>query len=209
MPRRVDPEERREQIADAVIDQIAAHGLRSVTLARIAERTGFAIGSIRHYFGDNIREVMRFTLGVLMQRIERRVPSMSADPVLRIIDVITFAAPASERERRENAAFIEYRVLGRTDPELGADIAATSLAGIRAIRSLLQDALAGRQISEEALHQESLLLYTLIEGFSFSSAMLPTPLREGDVRSVVTTAVHRLRDTYPSSGRPGDAGASE
>src|SRR5262245_45508 len=101
MPKRVDPDARREQVADAVIDEIAAHGLRSVTLARIAARTGLAVGSIRHYFGDAVGEVMRFTFSVLIQRAKRRAAPMSEEAVARITDVIAFAAPTSEQERRE------------------------------------------------------------------------------------------------------------
>ncbi|NGO41784.1 TetR/AcrR family transcriptional regulator [Streptomyces ureilyticus] len=211
MPKRVNPDVRREQVADAVIDEIAAHGIRSVTLARISARTGLAIGSIRHYFGDTVREVMRFTLGVLMQRVVRRDTTMSDDPVARIADVIAFAAPTSEQERRENIALVEYRVMARTDPELAADIAATSLAGAEVIRSLLRDALADRVIDEEALHREALLLFALIEGFSFSSALFSAPLRETDVRAVVTATMQRLRDAYPPSEKAveGAAGAPE
>ncbi|MFD4350914.1 TetR/AcrR family transcriptional regulator [Nocardia sp. NPDC058518] len=199
MPKRVDPDIRREQVADAVIDEIAEHGLRSVTLARIAARTGLAIGSIRYYFGDTVREVMRFTLGVLMQRAVRRATTMSDDPTTRIADVIAFAAPTSEQECKENIALVEYRVMARTDPELAADIAATSLAGAEVIRSLLRDALADRAVDEEALHREALLLFTLIEGFSFSSALFSAPLREKDIRAVVTATMHRLRGAYPPS----------
>ncbi|WP_082206289.1 TetR family transcriptional regulator [Nocardiopsis sp. SBT366] len=42
-------------------DEIAAHGIRLVTLARIAACAGLAVGSVRHHFGDTLREVMRFT----------------------------------------------------------------------------------------------------------------------------------------------------
>lgn len=199
MPKRVDPDVRREQVADAVIDEIVAHGLRSVTLARIAARTGLAIGSIRYYFGDTVREVMRFTLGILMQRVGRRHATISDDPATRIADVITFAAPTSEQERRENIALVEYRVMARTDPELAADIAATSLAGAEVIRSLLGEALADRAVDEEALHREALLLFALVEGFSFSSALFSAPLRETDVRAAVTATMQRLRDAYPPS----------
>ncbi|WP_216355928.1 TetR family transcriptional regulator C-terminal domain-containing protein [Streptomyces sp. MP131-18] len=194
-----------------MIDEIAAHGIRSVTLARISARTGLAIGSIRHYFGDTIREVMRFTLGVLMQRAAQRDATMSDDPVARIADVIAFAAPTSEQERRENIALVEYRVMARTDPELAADIAATSLAGAEVVRSLLRDALADRVIDEEALHREALLLFALIEGFSFSSALFSAPLRETDVRAVVTATMQRLRDACPPAEKAvgGRAGAPE
>lgn len=200
MPKRVDPDVRREQVADAVIDEIAAQGMQSVTLARIAARTGLAIGSIRYYFGDTIREVMRFTLSVLMQRIVRRTATMSDDPVARMTDVIIFAAPTSDQERRENIAFVEYRVMARTDSELAAGIAAESLEGVEAIRSLLRDALADRAIDEEALNRESLLLFSLIEGFSFSSALSPAPLHEADVRAVATATVRRILDVYPPLG---------
>lgn len=199
MPKRANPDIRREQVADAVIEEIAAHGIRSVTLARISARTGLAIGSIRHYFGDNLREVMRFTLGVLMQRAARRAATMSDDPVARIVDVIAFAAPTTEQERRENIALVEYRVLARTDAELAADIAATSQAGAEVIRSLLRDALADRSVDEETLHREALMLFALVEGFSFSSALSSTPLREADVRAIVTAALQRLRDAFPPS----------
>jgi AcrR family transcriptional regulator len=211
MPKRANPDIRREQVADAVIEEIAAHGIRSVTLARISARTGLAIGSIRHYFGDTVREVMRFTLDVLLQRAARRAATMSDDPVARIVDVIAFAAPTTEQERRENIALVEYRVLARTDAELAADVAATSLAGAEVFLSLLRDALADRSVDEEALHREALLLFALVEGFSFSSALFSAPLREEDVRAIVTAALQRLRDAFPPSSEAveGAAGTPE
>jgi AcrR family transcriptional regulator len=201
MPKKVDPDARREQIADAVIDEIAANGLRSVTLARIAARTGLAIGSIRHYFGDTAREVMRFTFAVLVQRVARRATTMSDDPVTRIADVFAFAAPTSDQERRENIALVEYRVMARTDPELAAEITASSLEGAEVVRSLLREALADRAIDEESLYRETLLLFALIEGLSFSSALLSAPWHETDVRAVVTATMNRLRDALPPSGQ--------
>lgn len=197
MPKRANPDVRREQVADAVIEEIAEHGIRSVTLARISARTGLAIGSIRHYFGDTVREVMRFTLDVLLQRAVRRAGTISDDPVARIVDLIAFAAPTTEQERRENVALVEYRVLARTDAEFATDIAATSFAGAEMFLSLLRDALADRAVDEEALRREALLLFALVEGFSFSSALFSAPLREADVRAVVTAALRRLRDACP------------
>nr|WP_238356611.1 TetR family transcriptional regulator C-terminal domain-containing protein [Kribbella italica] len=140
---------------------------------------------------------MRFTLSVLTQRVVRRATALSDDPVARITDAIVFAAPTDDRERRENIALVEYRVMARTDQEFAADIAASSLEGAEVIRSLLRDALADRTIEEEALRREALLLFALVEGFSFSSALLSVTLRETDVRAVVAATVQRLRDSYP------------
>lgn len=200
MPKRVDPDVRREQVADAVIDEIAEHGIRAVTLARIAARSGLAIGSIRHYFGDTLREVMRFTLGMVTQRVLSRDTTLSEDPVARIVDLLAFAAPTSEQELRENTALVEYRVLARTDPEFAADMEATSRTGADVIHSLLRDALADRVIDDEALRRETLMLLALIEGFSFSSALLSEPMNDADVRAVVTETMRRLCEAYPVSG---------
>lgn len=68
------------------------------------------------------------------------------------------------------------------------------------IRSLLRDALADRAVDEEALHREALLLLTLVEGFSFSSALASAPLQEADVRAIVMAALHRMIDAHPLSG---------
>ncbi|WP_130799895.1 TetR/AcrR family transcriptional regulator [Streptomyces otsuchiensis] len=199
MPKRVDPDLRREQVADAVIDEIDAHGLRTVTLTRIAARSGLAVGSIRHYFGDTLGEVMRFTLRTLIRRAVNRNPRLSSDPATRIIDVITFVVPTSEQERKENAALVEYRVMARTDPTLAAEVAATSSAALEAIRSLLLEALPPGSIEREDLDRETLHLHSLIEGFSFSAGLSAEPLREEDVRSVAEAAVQRvLRSHSPA-----------
>lgn len=197
MPKRVDPDARREQIAEAVIDEIAEHGLRAVTLARIAARTGFAIGSIRHYFGDNLREVMRFTLAALMQRLREHVSGMPDDPFERLVHVVTLAAPTDDVQRRDSVALVEYRLMARTDPVFAADVADTSLAGIEAARSLLRDALAGRAVGEEDLEREALLFFAIIEGLAFSSAVLPSPLSEDEVRTIVANTLQRVIDAYP------------
>ncbi|WP_224386888.1 TetR/AcrR family transcriptional regulator [Pseudonocardia sp. ICBG1293] len=200
MPKRVDPDARRAQVADAVIDEIADHGLRSVTLARISARSGLAIGSIRHYFGDNLREVMSFTLGVLLRRAEHRSPGLSGDPATRLSDLVVLVAPTSGQERKENVALVEYRVMARTDPQFATEVATTSVAAAEVIRSLLREALADRLIDEEALHREALLLLTLVEGFSFGSALTSASLQEPDVRAVVTGTLHRMREAYPPRG---------
>ena len=71
MPKQVDPEQRRLLVADAVLDEILENGIQSVTLARIAQRTGLAIGSIRHFF-SGFDEVLAFTFEVVVARMRER-----------------------------------------------------------------------------------------------------------------------------------------
>nr|WP_269329949.1 TetR family transcriptional regulator C-terminal domain-containing protein [Kineosporia babensis] len=137
---------------------------------------------------------MRFTLGALTQRALERAASrtLSADPATRISDLVRFSVPFSEQERRENIAFVEYRVLARTDRELAADIAAVTTKAKAAVESLLRDVLVGQDVDDDTLRRETLHLYSVIEGLCFSAAQQPTPLAEADVRAVAETFAARL-----------------
>ncbi|GLF99134.1 TetR/AcrR family transcriptional regulator [Streptomyces yaizuensis] len=50
MPRTADHDERRRQIAVAVRQLIAEHGLDAVTVARTAATAGISVGLVQHYF---------------------------------------------------------------------------------------------------------------------------------------------------------------
>ena len=50
MPKEVDHDARRRELADAASRVIARNGLSATTLAQVAEESGWSIGSIRYYF---------------------------------------------------------------------------------------------------------------------------------------------------------------
>ena len=50
MPKKVDPEERRRLIADALMRVAAEQGLESVSLRHVATQAGVSAGMVQHYF---------------------------------------------------------------------------------------------------------------------------------------------------------------
>jgi AcrR family transcriptional regulator len=50
MPKVVDHEQRRTELADAALDIVAEHGIKAVTVKAVAERSGWSTGVINHYF---------------------------------------------------------------------------------------------------------------------------------------------------------------
>jgi AcrR family transcriptional regulator len=72
MPKVVDPGQRREAIADAVLAVVAREGLSAATLRNVAAEANLAIGSVRHYF-DSHDELIIFAAQELDRRISRRV----------------------------------------------------------------------------------------------------------------------------------------
>src|ERR1700735_3131229 len=50
MPKEVDHQARRRELADAACRVIGRRGLAGATLAQVAEESGWSIGSMRYYF---------------------------------------------------------------------------------------------------------------------------------------------------------------
>ena len=50
MPRRVDHQLRRKQLADAVMRLAATEGLEEVSLRHVAAEAGVSTGMVQHYF---------------------------------------------------------------------------------------------------------------------------------------------------------------
>ncbi|MBK7904923.1 MAG: TetR family transcriptional regulator [Proteobacteria bacterium] len=52
MPKAVDHDERREQIAHAACIVVANHGFEQATVVRIARAAGYTTGMLPHYFSS-------------------------------------------------------------------------------------------------------------------------------------------------------------
>ncbi|WP_229069096.1 TetR/AcrR family transcriptional regulator [Actinoplanes sp. DH11] len=72
MPRKVDHQERRTLIADALMRVAAEHGLEAVSLRHVAAEAGVSTGMVQHYFRTK-DEMMTFAMGVVRDRSSARV----------------------------------------------------------------------------------------------------------------------------------------
>jgi AcrR family transcriptional regulator len=77
VPKEVDHDARRRELADAACRVIARHGLSATTLAQVAEESGWSIGSIRYYF-PNKDELIAAALWRVGERVDQRIVSRTA-----------------------------------------------------------------------------------------------------------------------------------
>ena len=77
MPKIVDFDERRLELADATARLIARGGLGAATMRDVATEAGLTTGSVTHYFADK-RELLLFTLNASLQRRRGRRDMPSA-----------------------------------------------------------------------------------------------------------------------------------
>jgi AcrR family transcriptional regulator len=101
MPKEVDHDARRRELADAASRVIARNGLSATTLAQVAEESGWSIGSIRYYF-PNKDELIASALWRVGERIDERIRRRTAGGMsvadLRIAAVELLPLDALRRE---------------------------------------------------------------------------------------------------------------
>jgi AcrR family transcriptional regulator len=129
MPKRVDHEERRRQIADAVIRTAATRGLHAAGMREIAAEAGVSLRLVQYYFGTK-EELLLAAMQHLATRFGARATARfreaagsgrPASPRDVIAAVLAEALPADDERRTFSIVNTAYLALSLTDPALRID----------------------------------------------------------------------------------------
>jgi AcrR family transcriptional regulator len=123
VPRQADHEQRRRQIADALVRIAATRGLHNAGMREVAAEAGVSVRLIQYYFGTK-EELLRFTMEYLARQFAERAkarfrPAGAASPAgpRAIIDaILTEALPTDEDSRVFHIVYSSYTSLSLTDP---------------------------------------------------------------------------------------------
>jgi AcrR family transcriptional regulator len=126
VPKRVDHEERRRQIADALLRTAAARGLHATGMREVAAEAGVSLRLVQYYFGTK-EELLLFGMQHLaarfgegaMTRIRRiKETGDQASPRDVIAAILAEALPADDERRTFAVLNAAYFALALTDPAL-------------------------------------------------------------------------------------------
>ena len=124
MPKIVDHDERRAQIAAAAAGAIDEQGLDRVRLVDVARRASCTTGAVSHYFPDKdavLAAALEHVLGDLMSYAPRAEPwPEAADPVDTVLEVLTEILPLDEPRRRDWRVWIAFCGRAVRTPALAA-----------------------------------------------------------------------------------------
>ena len=126
MPKRVDHEERRRQIADALLRAAATRGLHATGMREVAAGAGVSLRLVQYYFGTKeelLLAAMQHLAAQFGTRAMARINRLKAtESPVRPRDVIaailTEALPADDEMRTFYAIYTAYLALSLTDPAL-------------------------------------------------------------------------------------------
>ncbi|MCP2164871.1 TetR/AcrR family transcriptional regulator [Goodfellowiella coeruleoviolacea] len=125
MPRQVDHDQRRRQIAAAVWRLATTGGLEHVTLRQVAAEAGVSARLLQYYFGTR-DQLLLGALEILNadaeQRARQRLAALGEAPGVRAIvrGVLLELLPLDEERRNRHLVYAAYFVPFLTEPALAA-----------------------------------------------------------------------------------------
>jgi AcrR family transcriptional regulator len=107
MPKIVDHEQRRDQIALVACRVVAEKGFDQATIVRIAREAGYTTGMVAHYF-DTKQDIIIAALRLILRRIEERLTKPSGDAQADLLTVLSEALPIDEQRFIECAFWTAF-----------------------------------------------------------------------------------------------------
>ncbi len=189
MPRVVDHDARREQIADALLAVVRRDGVGAVSVRSVAAEAGLSVGSMRHTAASQA-DLMAFAMGAVADRVARRVAdrvsgwTRQAPPALDdLAGLCGEVLPLDAERLAEASVWLELVTLARTEPGLGAlsEEAHVGLRRIvdRVVAGVVPDAGPAR------LEHEALRLHALLDGLTLHAVLHPGRVDPDAMRAVV------------------------
>ncbi|MFJ8472248.1 TetR/AcrR family transcriptional regulator [Kitasatospora sp. NPDC094011] len=196
MPKIVDPVERRQAVADAVLRVAAREGLEHASLRNVADEAGLAVGSVRHYIAGS-SELMIFAMQELARRIDVRIhsharvlldpaPAPDTDRRDRTVRLLAETLPLDAERREESALWLSFVTAARTRPELRPR-AAELQAGLDAlVRRVLVELERAGALTPGLDHElETRRLSALLDGLTLQAVQHPDLVGPDDLHAVL------------------------
>lgn len=194
MPKIVDHEQRRQELAEALWRVIGRHGIHQVSVRSVAAEAHTSAGALRHYFATQ-DELLGFALQTVVDRAGARLESLL--PTLRgrtgATLILEQLLPLDADRRHEVEVYLAFVTRAGLDPRLRAirDQAETATrAAVRHALHLLTE--QGTLPSGSSLEAELDRTYPLLDGLALHGTLWPRRYPPAHVRRVLAAHLDRL-----------------
>jgi AcrR family transcriptional regulator len=194
MPKLVDPDQRRSELAQAVWTVIRRDGLQRASVRNVAREAGLSMGSLRHYFASQ-SELLCFAMQLVGDRARARVAALEpgADPRRQGEQLLAELVPLDDERRAESEAWLAFTGHALVDPAQ------------RAIHQRIHDQLNGACataitiLADAGLTAEGLdvaleasRLHALLDGLALHAVMRPEQVTPSRITAVIARHLDTL-----------------
>lgn len=200
MPKLVDHDVRRHEIAQAMWRVIAREGLPAASARTVAAEAGWSLGAVRHYFTDQ-DEMLAFATRAMVDGVTARVRAVVAahrPGPRRCEETLAQLLPLDEERTGEVRVWLAVVVRSHVDPGLDA----LRLDGWQGLRRLCREVvseLAERPapIADRALPRtleaHAVALHAWLDGLTLHAATVPELVPPDEARRQLRSELRRLR----------------
>lgn len=167
---RKNPEDRKEQIAEAAWRVIARGGLRGASLREIAREAGHTTGVLSHYFRDK-QELLSFAYGLVMDRASARFNRTAKEEGLA--EALAEMLPLDDYRHLECLVWLSLTTAAVEDPSLTALTQAWYERARRTMRAAFVVMFPDIEKNAELLEDVSDQLLTTVDGIAMNALMDP------------------------------------
>ncbi|MGJ9411514.1 TetR/AcrR family transcriptional regulator [Aeromicrobium sp. CF4.19] len=183
MPRIVDHDARRRELAAALWRVLRTHGVDDTSVRTVAAEAGWSAGALRHYFSTQ-DELFGFALQLMIEQTSARVRAHVADdrtdPFARGVRLVEELLPLDETRRGECLVWVAFADRSRLDPDLG-HVRQAGWDGTRHVARIVAADLAGAPrphgladvLDDPVLESRARRLHVLIDGWAVQAISYP------------------------------------
>lgn len=197
MPKLVDAERRRRELAEAVWRVIRRDGVAAASVRAVAREAGTSMGALRHWFATQ-DELLHFAMTLVMERARARAEAVVATGgplVPRLLRVLEEALPLDDERRAEAEVWLALTGRALVDPGL-AELRDRSAAELHAfctqvVRALVVEGTARADLDVDL---EGERLYAVVDGLAVHAVTRPWALPPARTREVLAAHLAALGD---------------
>jgi AcrR family transcriptional regulator len=187
MPKLVDHEQRRAELAEAVWTVIRRDGLERASVRNVAQEAGLSMGSLRHYFATQ-SELLCFAMQLVGDRARARIAALepAADARRAAEQLLRELVPLDDERRAEAEVWLAFTARALVDPQQRAiyqDIHDQLNGACTSAVTALVDAGLTAERLDVAL--EASRLHALLDGLALHAVMRPTRVSPSRVIAVI------------------------
>jgi AcrR family transcriptional regulator len=198
MPKIVDHDARREEIAQALWRVVRRDGIRAASVRTVAAEAGWSAGAVRYYFPDQ-DGLVSFAMDLVSQRVHTRVSQLepTGTPVEIVLTYLEEVIPLDPERLAEFDVWLSFTAQAQAESGAG---------GLREHLGPVHDGL--RQLCSQLIHLlsdsgdlrpdldlelETERLHALVDGISFHVTLQPEVTTAARVRQVLEAHLLSLR----------------
>ena len=198
MPKLVDHNARREEIARATWTIIQKYGVDGIRLRDIADQVGFTTGVFSHYFRDK-GGLLRYAFNLSFEHINENIASSNKSVnsgLKQFRDALVALVP--DNRNPASVAFVSmcFGIRNLNDPLLMADYKKKRKQYSQLLKSYLSDAVAQREIPIGQITGDTLdLSFAVLDGVCIAALQNPSSYPRKRAIKIIDTLIDDL--IYP------------